>query len=374
MHSSARWILSLAVLTLLQVPSLVRAQEGDPETSTSIQGRNSWLKQRLTPLALKTRVHVVQLSGGAATGFGVVVSGGYVLTSEALLGQDTSLNARDAQGRTHRLVVQGRSGEFGVALLRFVIPGDAPEAIGLGTSGHLAVGQIVAAIGTGEAPLSAGVISATRRPVDEGAMGEGNMFAQLFSDGSNKGHLRAYPAVIQHDGPLEPEHFGSPLVNRAGELVGINVAYPFRGSAHAIGVDDIKLLLKGLEAGEKTEAPAPFKRAERNTEDPQAPETPVQGGKRAFLGASLASATPSQLGKGHLFGLYVRETQPGGPAAQAGLKAEDVIVALDGKPFADMNAFAGVLRTKRPGERVVLKVLRGAAGVEVEVPVVLGAR
>ena len=367
MHIRTPWILSLALLALFQAPALVRAQDGGA-IADQVQGRNSWLKEKLTPLAGKVRAHVVELSGGAAKGYGVVVPGGFVLTSEALLGQATSLTARDFSGKAHRLLVQGRNGAYGVALLRFVLPDEAPAPIALGASGTLTVGQIVAVVGTGPAPLSAGVISATRRPVDANSMGEGNVFAQLFSDGSNLGHPRDYPAVIQHDGPLEPEFFGAPLVTRAGALVGINVAYPFRGSAHAIGIDDVKSLMKGLEAGETVPAPP-----ERTPARPEAPVPPAQG-KRAFLGASLASATPAQLGKGHVFGLFVRETQPEGPAAKAGLQAEDVIVALDGKPFANMNAFAGVLRTKKPGDSVVLTVLRGAAGVEIKVPVVLGAR
>lgn len=367
MHFSARIVLALALLA----PTFAYAQDGGA-IADRVQGRNSWLKEKLQPLGQKVSAHVVQLKGGKATGYGVVVPGGYVLTSDGLIGSATSLAARDASGKGHRVLVHGRNGKHGVALLRFVSPDDAPAPIALGSSRALEIGQIVAVCGTDATPLSAGVISATRRPVDKNAIGGGgNVFLQLFSDGSNQGHTRAFPAVLQHDGPLQPEFFGAPLVTRSGKLVGINVAYPFRGSAHAIGIDEIKSIMKELEAGAKVPTPEDL---DEPTPPVQPEGSPPAPGSRPHLGASLAPASPAQLGKGHAFGLYVRELKAGGPAAQGGLLAKDVIVKLDGKPFKDINAFAAQLLLREPGDTVTLTVLRGAAGVEVEVKIVLGAR
>lgn len=364
----------LLALTLLQAvwagPAL--AQESGGPIADQVQGRNSWLREQLEPLGRRVHPHVLQLSGGAASGYGVAVEGGYVLTSDALIGQATSLVARDSAGKAHRVLVHGRNGKFGVALLRFVDPAGSPAPIALGSSKDLVIGQIVAVVGVDAKPLAAGVISAKGRPVDKNAMEQGgNVFLQMFSDGANQGHLRAYPAVLQHDGLLEPEHFGAPLVDRAGKLVGINVAYPFRGSAHAVGVDEIQAALPGLTQGEQVPTPPEY----QPRPAPSQPETPTPTeGQRPYLGAGLAPASPEQLGKGHVFGLYVRELKEGGPAAKAGLRPGDVVVRLDGKAFPGMNEFAAQLLLKRPGDRVTLTVLRGAAGVETQVQVKLGAR
>ena len=359
----------LLVLALL-APSLSYAQ-GAPQDK--VQGRNSWLKERLAPMADSVRAHVVKLSGGKASGYGVVIKPGFVLTSDNLIGSSRTMRGTDSNGASHDLTVHARQRKHGVAVLRFNEQEDSPNAIKLGTSGSLSLGQIVASIGTGEEPLSAGVISALRRPVQrDGQMGGGgNVFLKMFSDGSNQGHVRNYPRVIQHDGPLEPEHFGSPLVNRKGELVGINVAYPYRGSAHAVGVDTFGKALNDLVAGKSTEGPveAPAKRPTTKR-----PTTKRPVGPRPHLGAGVAPATPTQLGKGHAFGLYVREVKKDGPAAKSGLAAGDVIVALDGQPFASMDVFAKRMRAKSPGDTMVLKVLKGAAGIETEVSVVLGKR
>lgn len=354
----------LLVLALL-APSLAHAQ-GAPQDK--VQGRNSWLKERLAPLAGSVRSHVLKLSGGKSAGYGVVIKPGFVLTSDNLIGSSRSMRGTDSNGASHALTVHARQRKHGVAVLRFDEPEDSPSAIKLGASGSLAIGQIVAAIGTGEDPIAAGVVSALRRPVypDSRVGGGGNVFLKMFSDGSNQGHTRAYPRVIQHDGPLEPEHFGSPLVNRKGELVGINVAYPYRGSAHAVGIDTFGKALGDLLAGKSTDAPKATKRPRREPK----PAT----GPRPYLGAGVAPATPTQLGKGHVFGLYVREVKEDGPAAKGGLAAGDVIVAMDGQPFASMDVFAKRMRAKSPGDTMKLKILRGAAGIEDEVSVVLGKR
>jgi len=356
----------LVVLALL-APTLSATRASAQAPQDKVQGRNSWLKERLAPVADSVRAHVVKLSGGKAAGYGVVIKPGFVLTSDTLIGSSRTMRGTDSNGATHALTVHARQRKHGIAVLRFNEPEDSPSPIKLGASGSLSLGQIVAAIGTGEEPLSAGVVSALRRPVHpDGRSGGGNVFLKMFSDGSNQGHTRSYPRVIQHDGPLEPEHFGSPLVNRKGQLIGINVAYPYRGSAHAVGVDTFGKALGDLLAGKSTDGPV-----ERPTKPTK---RPAPTGPRPHLGAGVAPATPTQLGKGHAFGLYVREVKTGGPAAKSGLAAGDVIVALDGQPFASMDVFAKRMRTKSPGDTMKLKVLKGAAGIETEILVVLGKR
>ncbi|MBL4850472.1 MAG: serine protease [Planctomycetes bacterium] len=358
-------ILALA----LMAPTLAHAQGAAPQDK--VQGRNSWLKERLTPLAGRVRAHVVKLTGGKSSGYGVVVKAGYILTSDGLIGSSRTLKATDSEGRTHVVVVHGRQRKHGVAILKFKTVVGTPVPIAMGASKSLALGQIVAVIGTEATPLAAGVVSATKRPVEPSAMGGGgNIFLKMFGGGGNSGHSRRYPSVIQHDSPLEPEHFGAPLVDRKGRLVGINVAYPFRGSAHAIGVDTFGKALQDLFDGKST---APADRVKPIRPAPK-PKPPQPARPRSYLGASVAPATPSQLGKGHAFGLYVRSLTAGGPAATCGLEKGDVIVTQDGQPFASIAIFGKRMTAKRPGDTMKLRVLRGAAGIETEVSVVLGKR
>jgi putative serine protease PepD len=353
-------ILGLTLFLGAVAPTLAVAQDGPVQNK--VEGRNSWLKRQLTQVTAKARVHVVQLKGH---GYGVVIKGGYVLTSNQILPRSRGarpLQVTDAKGKDHAVVVHARDLKNGVALLRFVKPAAAPAPIRFGSTASLVIGQFVVVAGTEVAPLSAGVVSAKDRPVTRAPRGGGgNMFTQLFSNGSNKGHKRGYPSVIQYDGPLEAEHFGAPLLDTSGRLIGVSVAYPFRGSAHAVGIDQIKGILAGLEQGKSTPAPK------------TGPKTgPRTGSARPWLGASVKAATPEQLGKGNAFGLYVSQVK--GPALTAGLKAGDVIVKLNGKAFPDIDSFAARLNVLAPGEAITLTLLRGRAGIESDVELKLGTR
>ncbi|MGE0708928.1 MAG: S1C family serine protease [Planctomycetota bacterium] len=350
--------LALGLLVSLLGPSLAWAQGARP-AQDQVEGRNAWLKRKLAGVTRAAHEHVVKLPG---KGYGVVIKGGFVLTADQLLNGGKALKVVDARGRELEVAVHARDHETGVALLRFVDASQAPSPIALGSSDTLRIGQFVIVAGTGETPLAAGVVSATKRAVhkDDRSIGGGNMLADLFSDGTNQGHRRAYPSVIQHDSPLEPEEFGAPLLDTAGRLIGINVAYPFRGSAHAVGIDRIKGVLGELEQG-ATRGTAP------------APEQPSEAkGERPWLGASVQAASPEELGKGNAFGLTIKAVQ--GPAQDAGLQAGDVVVRLDDKAFPDIDAFAARLNAKAVGDTVTLTVLRGRAGIETKVEVKLGKR
>lgn len=358
--------LALMLTLALAGASPALAQDDAPRAQDAIEGRNSWLRRALTKVNTQSSEHVLVLTG---CGYGVSVPGGYVLTSNWILPRNgRTVTGVDSKGGQHVLLIHSRNLQHGVALLRFEQPKGAPKPIAFGASKSLKVGQFVMVGSNEPAPISVGVVSAINRPVDKAERGpSGNMLQQLFSDGSNQGHKRAYPRVVQHDAPLEAEHFGAPLLDTSGRLIGINVAYPFRGSSHAVGIDEIRAVMQDLvKGGVQGSAPA-------------APETPAKptprdgdDDQRPWLGASVASATPAQLGKGHAFGLVVKAAQ--GPAAKAGLQKGDVIVKLDGKPFPGIDAFAARLNAKSPGDEASLTVLRGAAGIEIEVEVTLGTR
>jgi S1-C subfamily serine protease len=336
--------LSLALVLCLGGP-LVAQDATQPRTGATTEGRNAWLNKAFTKVADGASQHVVVLRSTRSSehlGYGVIVEGGYVLTCDSVVPKSKpSVNASTRAGVSFTATVAGRDRANDIALLR-IVGADAPAGIALGSSKALAIGQFVGTIGTSASPLCVGVVSAKNRPV-EPAKQQKNILMGLFSDGNN-GPSRHYPNVLQHDAPLQPEHFGAPLVNGKGQLVGINVAAPYRGSSHAVGIDQIQTFLGGLKS---TAA-------------------------RPWLGVSAAEVQQG-LPRGYAFGLEVREVQAGSPAASSSLRKGDVILAANGKKLAGFDAFADLIRSTKPGVVITFSVLRGGT-VMVDVPVTIGAR
>jgi S1-C subfamily serine protease len=181
---------------------------------------------------------------------------------------------------------------------------------------------------------------------------EQNILMALVSEG-NEGHKRDLVSVLHHDGPTEPGQFGAPVVDGEGRLVGVSVASPYRGTSHAVDIDVIMARLPGLKA--------------KPPEDPAAPP-PAQPASKGWLGVSLVEVGPEKTGAGQ--GLAINSAQ--GPAAEAGLKKDDVIVGLDGQPVTSMEAFAARIGERKAGEHIKLKVVSNGQAREVEV--ILGSR
>lgn len=337
-------ILSSFIALLLALAPGARAQDAPPPRE-QVVGRNAELRGAFGDVARAASRHVVRVEeGGRARGYGVILEGGWVLTAAQVLQGRGAVSASGPAGKLS-VTLHARDEHNDLALLR--IAGAAPAGVTLGRTADLMVGQFLIVVGTEAEPIAVGVLSAKDRAVEPSAQ-EQNILMGLLADG-NEGHKRAYPRVLQHDGPTAPEVFGAPVVDRAGRLVGISVAAPYRGSSHAVDVDHIASVLDALKAGRapaggSATAPAPA--------------------ARPWLGVSCVDAPPEQRGAA-AFGLLVREAQ--GPAAAAGLAPDDVIVALEGQPLTSMDAFARAIGQRRPGDRLTLRVLRGGQPREVVV-------
>jgi S1-C subfamily serine protease len=333
----------LALLLALAPASVADAQDAPPRQQ--VVGRNSELVAAFGDVARSASRHVVRLEeNGRARGFGVIIDGGFVLTSAQVTSGRRALTAVSAAGPLS-VSLHATDEANDLALLR--IGGAAPEGMPFGKMIDVQIGQFLIVVGIDPQPLSVGVLSAKQRVVEPSGQ-EQNILMGLLSDG-NEGHKRAYPSVLQHDGPTSSDVFGAPVVDRKGRLVGISVAAPYRGSSHAVDVDQIATVLDGLKGGASTAAPA--------------------AARRARLGVACIDAPPEALGDATA-GLFVREVQ--GPAAEAGLLPKDVIIELDGAPVTTMDAFAREIARRRPGDVVKVKVLRGGAREQLELPVTLG--
>lgn len=192
--------LALAAVLALS-PGLALAQ--DANALDQVEGRNAYLERAVKSVATETSRFVaeVKTARGKHLGFGVVIDGGYVLTSNDILAPGDLVVG--VGGRDQAATVAGRDLRNDVALLRVQWQTEAPAGIPLGSSKDVPIGAIVYVGGILDGPvLAAGVVSAKNRRVEPSAQ-QGNILMGLFSDG-NSGHKRAFPSVVHHDAPSSP--------------------------------------------------------------------------------------------------------------------------------------------------------------------------
>ena len=253
--------------------------------------------ERLTPSVASLRVSR-RVRGGrvlAGVGSGVVVTAdGFMVTSaHVVAGGDSRGRASFADGRDLDFSVVGADPLSDLAVLR--VAGDDLVPAELGDAEGLRVGQLVVAIGNPQGfagSVTAGVISALGRSLPASA---GNA-------------VRMIDNVIQTDAALNPGNSGGALVDSFGRVVGVNTAVAGIGLGLAVPINDgTRQLIGSLMRDGRV--------------------------RRAYLGVAggprpLPSRARRQ--REQATGVEVIEVTPGRPAAQAGLRAEDLIVELAG--------------------------------------------
>jgi serine protease Do len=150
--------------------------------------------------------------------------------------------------------------------------------------------------------------------------------------------------LIQTDAAINHGNSGGPLVNAAGDVIGINTAVIRGGGSEAegiglaIAIDTAKPLLDALRNG-------------------GIPDT-----DRAFLGVSSQDLTPEvrdNISTPAASGAVIAEVVPGSAADDAGLRRLDVIVKIDGRDVQGAVNVGSTIRTKKPGDTVVIEYYRG---------------
>ncbi|MDP1722495.1 MAG: trypsin-like peptidase domain-containing protein [Candidatus Gottesmanbacteria bacterium] len=207
----------------------------------------------------------------------------------------------------------------------------------LGDSDKIKVGQMAIAIGTalGEFrhTVTTGVISGVGRGIDAGSPFEGS--AERLDN------------VIQTDAAINPGNSGGPLLNSAGQVVGVNTAVSAQGQniGFALPINVVKEALANFNATGQFNRPflgVQYRMIPRQT--------------------AILNEIPE--------GAYVQEVVKGGPADKAGLKAEDVITKIDGTKLDDKNDLAKSISKKKVGDSVKLTVWRDEK--EKDITVTLG--
>jgi serine protease Do len=269
-------------------------------------------------------------SNALGSGF-ILNKDGYVLTNNHVVGEATDILVKLPDGREFSAKVVGKDPPTDVALIRLEkAPKDLPT-VPLGDSDALEQGDFVLAMGNPlglRESVSFGIVSAKDRTIGSGP----------FDD------------FIQTDAAINPGNSGGPLFNLKGEVVGINTAIVSpqigQGIGFAVPISLVKQLLPQLEKGKIA---------------------------RGYLGVTVSDLS-SDLAQG--FGLpegtkgaLIQNVQAKAPAGKAGVKAGDVVVALNGKPVESSSQLTRGVAAIAPGGKAALTLLRDGKRQEVAVTV-----
>ncbi len=260
-------------------------------------------------------------------GSAVVLSGdGLLLTSAHVVAAGTGGSALLADGRELPFEVVGHDRLSDLAVVRAI--GQDLHAAVLGDADQLRVGQLVVAVGNPlgfAGSVSAGVVSALGR--------------SLTASQGRTG--RIIDNVIQTDAALHPGNSGGALANSAGEVVGINTAVVGPGIGQGLGLAiPINAMTQRIVSALVRDGHV----------------------RRSYLGVGagprpLPPRIAAQLGRDRA--IEVVTVEPDTPAARAGLRVEDIVVAVDGVPVESVGDLQGLMAADRIGKPVVLEVVRG---------------
>ena len=302
------------------------------QTAAPLEADNGSVAAVAQALLPSTVQIVAELDGreGGATGSGFVLDReGHVVTNDHVVASaaedDGPIVVIDHQGQRLEATVVGRSSVYDLAVLA-VEGGGKLEPAALGASQVLRVGDPVIAFG---APLglsqtvTSGIVSALNRPVTTSGQSEDNS---------------SYINAVQTDAAINPGNSGGPLVNLAGEVVGVNSAIATNGGASgeagnigvgfAIPIEQVRTTVDQILRNGKAEYPV--------------------------IGAQVRTG-----GEPDAAGATITEVMPDTPAERAGLEKDDVITAVDDQPVNDGIALIVAIRTHLPGDTVEMSVVRG---------------
>jgi putative serine protease PepD len=314
----------------------VRTKQSAPLPADN--GSVSAVAEVLLPSTVQILAGVGNTSGGA-TGSGFVFDEeGHVVTNNHVVAtaarDDDEILVIDHSGERHEASVVGRSTVYDLAVLK-IDNAASLEPAALGQSQVLRVGDVVIAFG---APLglsqtvTSGIVSALDRPV---------------TTSGDEADDMSYINAVQTDAAINPGNSGGPLVNLAGEVVGVNSAIATTGGGlgesgnigvgFAIPIEQVRTTVDQiLRTGEA--------------------QYPIIGAKVRTGGEAATAAGAEILG-----------VAKDSPAERAGIEEKDVVVAVDGKAVTDGIALIVAIRTHKPGDTIELLIERDGREQTVEV-------
>ena len=282
--------------------------------------------------------------GRTSTGSGFIVrEDGYIVTNNHVIdGADGSIKVLFGDGTIVDAKLVGSTSDYDLAVLKVDKKGLTP--LTLGDSDNMVVGDPVIAIGSPlglDSTVTTGIISALHRAV---------------TTGSETSTSSSFIDAIQTDAAINPGNSGGPLINSAGQVIGINSAI-----ASTTGSETQQAGSVGLGFA------IPSNQVRRTVEEL------ISTGKATYpvVGVQLDSTNQDE---GVLIAKEVNGQPgvvPGGPADKAGVKGGDIILAIDGRTITRADDLVVAIRAKAPGDTVTLTVKRD--GKEQDIKVTLAA-
>ena len=260
------------------------------------------------------------------SGSGVIIrKDGYIVTNNHVVDGATKIQVTMNNNQQYDATVVGTDPATDVAIIK-VDAGNLPT-IPMGDSDKLRLGEWVLAIGSPlgvqlRSTITAGIVSAKGRSMP---------------DGSGEFKIESF---IQTDAAVNPGNSGGALVNKKGELVGINTAIvsqtgSYSGYSFAVPVNIVKRVVEDL----------------------------IDYGsvKRAMLGISMGTVDKKiadEMKLSSVSGVYIYEVSKGSAAEKAGLRKDDVIIAIDGQKITDASSVQAKVSGYHPGDTADIAYVR----------------
>lgn len=270
---------------------------------------------------------------------------GHILTNAHVIEDATALSVNLFDGSTYPAKVVGADPNNDIAVLKIDAPAEKLIPIAWGDSGKLVVGMRVFAIGNPfglERTLTTGIISSLNRTLKS----ENN---------------RVIRGIVQTDAAINPGNSGGPLLNRRGEMIGMNTAIVGRanqssGIGLAVPANTVRRVVEELMTNGRVIRPD------------LGIESVFQSAQGLLVGRLTADGPAEKAG---LQGPQVKLVQRGNATYRAIDRSKaDLIIAADGKPVKTLDDLFTIVEAHKPGETTELTVIRN--GMKVNVKVVLG--
>ena len=309
----------VTITTFIDASTLQQAQ------SQQMPGDGQNPEQQQLPSDSGTTGDLVEYAAGS----GFIVSGdGYVVTNNHVVEGASALKVRFADGTVKNAELVGSDPFQDVAVIKIDLSdgSSVPGTIAWGDSSSMRPGDDVIAIGTPYGEFN--------NTVSDGMIGAVN-------GDLNSGGGYSLPNLIQHDAAIYPGNSGGPLLNMSGEVIGINVAKAYGDTSSMTGEG--------------------FNFAIESNVGKAIVDEIISTGQyaRPYLGIQAQASAQ---------GVAIMEVEAGGPAANSGLLAGDVIIGMSGDSATDPSeALDTILFEKKPGDTVTLDVLRDGQSITVEV-------
>ena len=287
----------------------------------------------------------ITTGNGKALGSGVIFDKeGHIITNNHVVAGASQILVTLADGRVYEAEPTGTDPATDLAVIQLKDAPDNLTVAQLGDSDKLATGQDVMAIGNPlglSSTVTTGIISALDRPVVN----------SQNEDGS--GGSAVYTNAIQIDAAINPGNSGGPLFDEKGRVIGItsSIATMSRSGGGEGGSGSIGI---GFAI--------PVKLADKVAKQLIKSGTATH----AYLGVTLDTAGARADGEKRA-GAKITSVEGGSPADKAGLKKDDVVIAIDGKTTAQGSALTGYVRQYSANDKVKLTVIRDSKKQDIDV-------